>query len=422
MKGRKAMSHTRRSFLSAVVAGSAASVFLPRVGGAGESPDHAVLGRSPLYRIPEVLRAKSGLKIRSVETLTKDANVSVVRVRTDDGSEGYGQLSTFDADLTAQIMHRKVAPLALGQDPADLDTLVDRCIEANYKFPWSFVCRALSGLDTAIWDLLGKRAGKSVCELLGGQSRPFPVYGSSMSRDIQPLEEAARLARLRDQFGYRAFKIRVGSVNGHDQDQWPGRTESLIPAVRQGVGQDIQLLADGNSCYTPPRAMEVGRLLEEHGYCQFEEPCPYWELEWTAEVAAALKIPISGGEQDNDLAQWRRMVTMRAVDVVQPDILYVGGVVRTLRVAAMAAARNMPCVPHSANLALVTLFSLHVMGAIPNAGPFVEFSIEDTPWAANYYDPVPKVVDGHVAIPDGPGWGVRIRDDWLAQTKRQITE
>ena len=118
-------------------------------------------------------------------------------------------------------------------------------------------------------------------------------------------------------------------------------------------------------------------------------------------------------------AEWS---TMRAVDVVQPDILYVGGVVRTLRVAAMAAALNMPCVPHSANLALVTLFSLHVMGAIPNAGPFVEFSIEDTPWATNYYDPVPKVVDGKVSIPDGPGWGVRIRDDWLAQTKRQISE
>ena len=192
-EGRKAMSYTRRNFLSAVVAGSAASVYLPRVSGAAESPDHAVLGRSPMYRIPEILRAKTGLKIRSVETLTKDANVSVVRVRTDDGSEGFGQLSTFDADLTAQIMHRKVAPLALGQDPADLDTLVDRCIEANYKFPWSYVCRALSGLDTAIWDLLGKRAGKSVCELLGGQPRPFPVYGSSMSRDIKPPEEAARL-------------------------------------------------------------------------------------------------------------------------------------------------------------------------------------------------------------------------------------
>ena len=135
------MSYTRRNFLSAVLAGSAATVCLPRVGGAAESPDHAVLGRSPMYRIPEILRDKTGLKIRSVETLTKDANVSVVRVRTDDGSEGFGQLSTFDADLTAQIMHRKVAPLALGQDPADLDTLVDRCIEANYKFPWSYVCR-----------------------------------------------------------------------------------------------------------------------------------------------------------------------------------------------------------------------------------------------------------------------------------------
>ena len=299
---------------------------------------------------------------------------------------------------------------------------MDDCIEANYKWPWSYVCRALSGLDTAIWDLLGKRAGKSVCELLGGKLRPFPVYGSSMSRSITPADEGDRLQGLRDQCGYRAFKIRVGSVNGHDRDERPGRTEELIPTVRKAVGDDIALLVDGNSCYTPPRAIQVGRLLEEHRYAQFEEPCPYWELEWTAEVAKALQVPVSGGEQDNDLAQWRRMINMLAVDIVQPDILYLGGVVRTLRVAAMAFEKNMPCVPHSANLALVTLLSLHVMGAIPNAGDYVEFSIEDNSWASDYFEPGFRVVDGKVAIPAEPGWGVRIRPDWLANTTRQVSE
>jgi L-alanine-DL-glutamate epimerase-like enolase superfamily enzyme len=226
---------------------------------------------------------------------------------------------------------------------------------------------------------------------------------------------------LRDRLGYRAFKIRVGSVNGRDRDQWAGRTEELIPTVRQRLGEDIALLVDGNSCYTPPRAIQVGRLLEEHGYCQFEEPCPYWELEWTAEVARALEVPVSGGEQDNDLAQWRRMIDMPAVDIVQPDILYLGGILRTLRVAAMAAERNMPCVPHSANRALVTVFSLHVMGAIPNAGNYVEFSIEPTAWAENYFEPNLRVVDGKVAIPSEPGWGVRIRPDWLEQATRQVS-
>ena len=102
--------------------------------------------------------------------------------------------------------------------------------------------------------------------------------------------EASQLAKLRDSHGFKAFKVRLGVPTGHDRDASPGRTESLIPAVRKAVGDDIQLLADGNSCYTPPKAIEVGRLMEDNRYYWFEEPCPYWELEWTAEVAAALKM------------------------------------------------------------------------------------------------------------------------------------
>ncbi len=416
------MSITRRDFFKSTLLGGAAATLLPNTLLAEQPDSYPTLGRCAAYQLPDILRQPTGLKIRSLETFTKDSNLSVVRVRTDDGSEGYGQISTFDADISAQVFHRKIARHAMGRDPAELDQIVDRCIEANYKWPWSYVCRALSGLDTAIWDLLGKHAGKSVCELLGGRPRPFPVYGSSMSRTIKPNDEAARLARLHDQRGFRAFKIRVGSVNGHDQDQWPGRTEQLIPAVRLAVGDDVALLADGNSCYTPPRAIQVGRILEQHHFVQFEEPCPYWELEWTAQVSRSLDVPVSGGEQDNDLAQWRRMINMHAVDIVQPDILYIGGVVRALRVAAMASEKQLPCIPHSANLALVTPFTLHVMGAIPNAGKYVEFSIEETPWVEGYYDPVLRVEDGNVAIPSDPGWGVRIRPEWLEKTKRQVSE
>src|SRR5512137_622511 len=106
--------------------------------------------------------------------------------------------------------------------------------------------------------------GKPVCELLRGKTDPFPVYGSSMRRDISPEDEAARLARLRDARGFTAFKVRVGVAVGHNRDTAPGRTEKLIPAVRKAVGDDVQLLADGNSCYTPPRAIEVGRRLEDN--------------------------------------------------------------------------------------------------------------------------------------------------------------
>ncbi|MBI1389011.1 MAG: mandelate racemase/muconate lactonizing enzyme family protein [bacterium] len=410
----------RRTFIQTAAAAGLASTVTASPAGAAARYDQ--LGRSPHYHLPPVLKSKTGLKIVKIETFTQGATLSFVRITADDGSEGWGQLSTYDADLAAAVLHRKLAGVFLNEDPADLDALVDRAIEANYKYPWSFVCRALSGLDTAVWDWLGKREGKSVCELLGGKPRPFPVYGSSMSREIKPADEAARLKRLMDEKGYAAFKVRVGSVAGHDRDQWPGRTEELIPAVRKAVGDGVDLLADGNSCYTPPRAIEVGRLMEDNGYIHFEEPCPFWELEWTAETAKALTVPVAGGEQDNDLAQWRRMIAMNAVDIVQPDILYVGGVTRSLRVAAMALEKDMPCVPHSANLAMVTLFSLHVMGAILNAGPHVEFSIESTPWTDGLFSPALEVKEGKVMIPAEPGWGVTINPDWLAQAERQVSE
>lgn len=368
------------------------------------------------------LRQKTGLKIQRIETFTRDTNVGFVRIRTNDGSEGIGQLSPFEADLSATILHRKIAPHVLGQDPGDFETLADVCIESNYKFPWSFVCRALTGVDTAIWDLLGKRQQKGVCELLGGRPRPVAVYGSSMRRDIKPADEAQRLARLHDEKGFTAFKVRVGKVTGHDEDQWPGRTEELIPTVRKAVGDKVRLQADANSCYTPRKAIEVGRRLEEHGYYFFEEPCPYWELEWTAEVAAALTMNVAGGEQDNDLAQWRRMIRLQAVDIVQPDICYVGGLTRALRVARMAAEAGLRCVPHSANLSLVTVFTLHLMAALPNAGDQVEFSIEETSWTRDLYTPTLDVRDGKVCVPAGPGWGVTVNPAWLAKATRQVSE
>jgi L-alanine-DL-glutamate epimerase-like enolase superfamily enzyme len=240
-----------------------------------------------------------------------------------------------------------------------------------------------------------------------------------MRRDITPQAEAERLASLKAQFGYQAFKIRVGKVNGHDQDEWPGRTEALLSQVRQAVGEDVRLLADGNSCYSPPRAIQVGRLMEELGYVHFEEPCPYWELEWTAEVAATLEIDVAGGEQDWDLSQWKRIIRQHAVDIVQPDIGYVGGLSRALRVATMAREVGLICVPHSANLAMVLVFSFHMMGAIPNAGPHIEYTIENDNWSGNLYTPALEVRDGLVQIPEGPGWGVTINPDWLATADYQ---
>jgi L-alanine-DL-glutamate epimerase-like enolase superfamily enzyme len=364
-----------------------------------------------------------GSAIASIETFANEW-VAFVRVRDRDGAEGWGQVSPYHADLTAEVLHRQVAPHVLGGDPEDA-CLGTRALEAEHKFPGSYVCRALAGVDTALWDLRARRAGVPVCTLAGGGPRELPAYASSTRRDITPAAEAERLAALRAEHGFTAFKVRVGRECGHDRDEWPGRTEEIVPAVRAAVGDDARLLADANSCYTPARAIVVGRFLESHGVDHFEEPCPYWELEWTGRVTAALDLDVTGGEQDCFLWQWRRMVEMRAVDVVQPDVCYVGGLTRALRVAEMAAGAGLPCTPHSANLSLVTVFAQPVMCAIPNAGSHLELSIEGPgyyPWQEGLFDPPIAVRDGRLPAPEAPGWGVEIDPGWLAAATRRVSE
>jgi L-alanine-DL-glutamate epimerase-like enolase superfamily enzyme len=125
------------------------------------------------------------MKIKAIETFaTRD--VAFLRVTAEDGAEGWGQVSTYNADITSEVLHRQVAPYSLGTEIVDLDDHLDRIFEREHKFPGSYLCRAMCGLDTAIWDLRGKKAGKPVAALLGGSAGPLRAYASSMKRDITP--------------------------------------------------------------------------------------------------------------------------------------------------------------------------------------------------------------------------------------------
>ncbi len=365
------------------------------------------------------------MQITKLETFANEF-VGFVRVTTEDGNLGWGQVSTYNSDITAQVLHRQIAPWALGRDTDDLEDLMAEIPEREHKFPGSYLRRAMAGLDTAVWDWRGKVAGKPVAELLGGSAGPIRAYGSSMTREIKPDAEARRLAELRDRDGFDAFKFRVGKECGHDEDEWPGRTDAIVPAVRKAVGDDVSLLVDANSGYSAQKAIEVGHMLEDNGVEHFEEPCPYWLMEETKKVTDALSLDVSGGEQDCDFQHWKRMIGMRAVDVIQPDILYLGGMHRTMQVAAMGAKANLPCTPHCANLSMVTLFTMHLLRAIPNAGKYLEFSIEGAdiyPWQDGLFTNDPYgIKDGQAFVSDQPGWGVEVNPEWLERAIYQISE
>ncbi len=362
------------------------------------------------------------MKITSIETFSKPG-VALLRLTCESGATGWGQIATTEAaDIVATCLHRQVARVVIGREIDDHGTILDDVLHKNLKFPGSYICRALAAVDTALIDLRAKIAEQTAWQFLGSTPDPVAVYGSSMSRDITPRDEAARMGRLRDESGYRAFKLRVGSWSGNDVDSWPGRTEELIPTVRKALGDDVTIHADANSCYSPARALEVGRMLEDNDYGHFEEPCPYWEYDWTKRVTAKLRIPVAGGEQDNYMPAWRYMITDHVVDIVQPDICYVGGVTRTLKIARFAAEHGLLCTPHSANHSLVTVFTLALRNALPNPGPFMEFSIEDQTNFRAMFTPALTVSDGVVKLPDeGYGWGVTIKPDWLERAEYRIT-
>jgi L-alanine-DL-glutamate epimerase-like enolase superfamily enzyme len=365
------------------------------------------------------------LRIKRIETFATEF-VGFVRITADDGATGIGQVSTYNSDITSTVLHRQVAPWVLGVEFDDIDALTDKVIEREHKFPGSYMKRALGGLDTAIWDLRGKQAGVPVVSLLGGTPGRLRAYASSMRRDITPAAEAERMKRLQGEFGFDAFKFRIGAEYGHDIDEWPGRTEEIVPVMRRALGDSAALLVDANSAFSPARAIEVGRMLQDNGVEHYEEPCLYWELEQTREVAEVLDIAVTGGEQDCEIPTWRHMIEMRAVDVAQPDILYLGGISRTLRVCNMARAAGLPVTPHSANLGLVTLFTMHLLRAIEGAGKYLEFSIEGPdyyPWQEGLFVKLPYAVEaGHVTVPDEPGWGIEIDPEWLAKSSYRVSE
>lgn len=364
------------------------------------------------------------MKIRKLETFCTEF-VGFVRVTTDTGDQGWGQVSTYNADITCDVFHRQVARHALGTDALDFADTLLRINEREHKYPGSYLRRATAGLDTALWDLRGKVEGKPVVSLLGGKPGPLRAYASSMKRDITPEDEARRMVRLRDNLGFDAFKWRVGAECGRDQDEWPGRTEAVIETVSRALGDGVAKLVDANSCYSPRRAIDVGKRLEQHGISHFEEPCPYWEMEQTRQVTNALDIDVTGGEQDCEFLNFDVMIEKRVVDILQPDVMYMGGISRTLEVCRRAEAANTPVTPHAANLSLVTICTMHLLGAIPNAGKYLEFSIEEEdyyPWQYGLFrgDPF-KIADGKVTVTDAPGWGVEIDPAWLERAQYAVS-
>jgi L-alanine-DL-glutamate epimerase-like enolase superfamily enzyme len=274
---------------------------------------------------------------------------------------------------------------------------------------------AIAGLDIALWDIKGKALGMPIYRLLGGMLRDsVPVYASSMRRDLTPLEEARRAASFVEQ-GYSAYKLH-SAVPGAIDDPADG-TLDTVREVRAAVGDDVDILVDVNGAYSVHHAIEIGKGLQELGVFHFEEPRPAQDLEGLARVADALDIPVASGEMVYTHFEFRDLILKGRVDIIQPDIVKAPGFTELQKIATLSSAFGVPITLHNTQPILSTVASLHFCAASPMAPYAQEYNIE--PVSIRDEWPVLKhpleVVNGHIAVPDGPGLGVELDEAVLQE-------
>jgi L-alanine-DL-glutamate epimerase-like enolase superfamily enzyme len=419
------MDTTRRRALQTVL-GAGLLAMAPHRRATGQSQGQTVsseellrVAEAPVLQVGDLATA---VTITEMELLRNRHNF-VVRVRTKEGAEGLAVPNAMHLVHTYPIFLNRVAPFFVGKDARRLEPLLWELYrhDDNYKYQGLALWVCMAAAEFAILDLLGKLTGKAIGDLLGGvKRRDIAVYRASGVRGNTPEEEIAYLKRIVAESGAQALKFRVGGRMSKNADSLPGRTERLIPLVRETFGPEMTIYADSNSSYDAAQAIRVGRLMEEYHYGFFEEPCRFDHLEETKEVADALRIPIAAGEQEFSESGFRWMIAHRAVDIVQPDLHYHGGFIRSMRVARMAHAAGMLCTPHMSGSGLGYLDAAIFASCIDNPVPFTEFKGNaDIPVSSPTSSL--KCEAGMVRVPSGPGFGVTIDPAFIREAKRVTT-
>lgn len=343
--------------------------------------------------------------IESMELLRKGKEY-FLRVRSRDGAEGIS-VDNGRAKILAPIMTQLVMPYFVGKDARQLEEHLFGVYRQgdNYKLQGLALWCPVAMVEFAILDMLGRIAKRPIGEMLGGVIRKsIPFYVASGRRDTTPQQEIDYLKGLIEQSGAKAVKYRVGGRMSRNEDASPGRTEELIPLSRKALGDGMAIHADANSSYDPKHAIPIGRMLEDIGAVYFEEPCPFDDHDATKQVTDALKIPIALGEQESSHVSFRSMIARHVADIVQPDLFYYGGLIRSIRVARMAATRGLPTTAHlSGGFGFV--YMLHFASCTPKIGPWQEYKMGVETYG-KWFDPPLKTHNGEINVPDGPGVGI----------------
>ena len=358
--------------------------------------------------------------IQSLELYERDSNWFIC-AQSKGGAEGWSVGHPKKMELSQNVFTKVIAPYMRGKDARDLDQLVDGVYlnGSNYKMQGQLFWVSLAAAEFAILDLLGKTAKRSAAYLLGGQrKKQINLYVANNHRSKNTQESLHRIIKSVKSINAKALKFKIGG-RMKKIDEVPSRTKKLIPMVAEALGDKCTLYADANSSYlSVQKAIEVGKILEANGVAFYEEPVPFDYLEETKQVADALSIPIAWGEQESSQWRFKWMVKNSGVRIFQPDIFYYGGLIRSLRVAQMAAIRGFDCTPHISGGGFGFLYMGIYASCCPNAGPYQEYKglTDNFPWESTG-DKI-TVKNGSMTVPNGHGIGVDIDPNYLAKARR----
>ncbi len=422
------MALDRRAFVTAAFTGAAAAASPAAIGQFLNAPRRGLPGtlKERYAKLDAILQQpvfkrelfKDPVVIQSIELLTRDKQY-ICRVRSKDGHEGISVSNSQQMEVLYPIFTKRIAPFFIGKDARDIEQLIPAVTvhENNYKAQSLAIWVPIATIEFAILDMFGKMANRSIGLLISDKiyNPTISVYQANGERDISAEETIEHLKRDVALSHAKAIKFKLGGRMSHPETPI-GRSQKLIPLVRETFGPDMIISADANGSYTAAEAIPIGKLMHEYKYAFYEEPVPFDWYEETKQVSDALEIPIAGGEQEPSTHNFRWLIANGGLSIVQQDMFYFGGMIRCMQVARMAAAFGKQCIPHISSTGLGYAYMMHFVSAIPNSGPYHEFKEFNN--VLPYHCATSSLrsdENGVIKVPTGPGFGVDIDPGFLSK-------
>jgi L-alanine-DL-glutamate epimerase-like enolase superfamily enzyme len=350
----------------------------------------------------------------------------LVQVHTDAGLVGLGESAAYSGSLESMdaLIRGELRAAIIGEDPFTVERLWSRmATRAHQRGRRGMVMMGISGIDIALWDIIGQATNTPLYRLLGGYRDTLDVYASAgFYAGDKGIHELAEEVGGYVERGFNWLKIKVGrnpdvQLNPlHDMNASDYATVSFdedierVRAAQKAAGR-ARVAIDANNAWTLPVALKFMDAVGDRDIAWLEEPVATEDLAGSAELAHALTTPIAGYETETGLPGFRELIARRAVDIVQPDVIWTGGITESRKVAALAHAYHLPVIPHVFSSAVSSIANMHFIASLPNGG-LLEFDQNPNPLRSELFEE-PLTVDrnGQIRLPEGPGLGVRLNQE-----------